>query len=174
MNRNTVALGIGGVAIVAAVIYSAYKEEKLQKSIDKLTGKIHVDIEDNYVCEAVDTAIDREVHKRINTAASKAIDKSNKEMERQIAAKVNAAFSDLKSDVKAEMMRQVGEISIDSIKDEVIDEAKRAAVAKFKGDMDVVLKGYAADLDNVRKIHQSIADTLASGNEKRGTTLTIG
>lgn len=174
ISEKTVAYLIGGGAVLFSIGWSTYQQNQLKKQVDKLTGKIHIDVEDVYVCEAVDRVIDREVNKKINAAASKAIDDTKKEMTRQINKEVKAAYSDVRKDVKAELMKQVGEVSINGIRKEVIEEARTAAVDKFKGDMDDVLKSYAADLDNVRKIHESIANTLSGGNEKRGTTLTIG
>lgn len=173
-NEKTIACIIGGGAVLISVGWAAYQQNQLKSQIDKLTGKIHVDVEDTYVCEAVDRAIDREVNKKINSAANRAIEETRKDISKQVSKEVKSAYSDVKKEVKAELMKQVGEVNINSIRKEVIEEARTAAVDKFKGDMDDVLKGYAADLENVRKIHESIANTLSSGHEKRGTTFTIG
>ena len=174
INEKTIAYIIGGTAVAVSIGWSTYQQNQLKKQIDKLTGKIHLDVEDTYVCEAVDRVIDREVNKKINTAANKAIDEAKKEITKQVNKEVKAAYADVRKDVKAELTKQVGEVNINSIRKEVIEEAREAAVEKFKGDMDDVLKSYAADLDNVRKIHESIANTLSGSNERRGTTLTIG
>ena len=173
MNSNTVGGIIAAVGLGGAVAYSIWKQYELNKSIDKLTGKVHVDVEDSYIKEVVDRAVDREVSRKITTASNKAVDAIKSEMTKEINHKVNAAYTDLKGDVKKEMQRQVKDISVESIREEVIEEAKEAAVAKFKDDMDVILKGYNSDLENIRKIYANIAKTLESGNEKK-TTFTIG
>ena len=174
MNGNTVGCAIAVVGLGGAFAYSIWKQHDLNKSIEKMTGKVHVDIEDPYIKEIVDRAVDREVDRKISAAASKAIDGVRSDMEKEIRKNVAAAYSDLKGDVKKEMQKQVKDISVESIRQEVIDEAKEAAVDKFKDDMDVILKGYNADLENIRKIYSNIAKTLETGNEKKGTTFTIG
>lgn len=174
ISEKTIAYIVGGGAVLFSIGWSTYQQNQLKKQVDKLGNKIHIDVEDSYVCNAVDRVIDREVNKKINSAANRAIEDTKREMSKQISKEVKAAYSDVRKDVKAELMKQVGEVNINSIRNEVIEEARIAAVDKFKGDMDDVLKSYSADLENVRKIHESIANTLSGGNEKRGTTLTIG
>lgn len=174
MNGNTVGGIIAAVGLGGALAYSIWKQHDLNKSIDKLTGKVHVDVEDPYIKEVVDRAVDREVNRKITAASNKAIDSIRSDMEKEIRRNVNSAYSDLKSDVKKEMQRQVKDISVESIRQEVLEEAKEAAVAKFKDDMDVILKGYNSDLENIRKIYANIAKTLESSNEKKTTTFTIG
>lgn len=174
MNTNT----IGGILAVAgmgaAVAYTVWNQNQIKKSIDKMTGKVNVDINDPYIKEVVDRAVDREVSSRISSASRTAIDAIRSDMEKEVKRNVSTAYSELKTDVKKEMQRQVKDISVDGIRREVIEEAKKAAVDKFKDDMDVILKGYNSDLENIRKIYANIAKTLESGNEKKGTTLMIG
>lgn len=174
MNGNSVAYFIAAVGLGGAVAYTIYNQKELNKSIDKMTGKVNVDIDDPYVKEVVDRAVDREVSRKISVASNKAIESVRSDIVMEVKRNVNSAYSDLKGDVKKEIQRQVKDISIDSIRQEVLEEAKVAAVDKFKDDMDVILKGYNSDLENIRKIYANIAKTLETGNEKKGTTFTIG
>lgn len=174
MNGNTIGGVIAVVGLGGAMAYSIWKQHDLNKSIDKMTGKVHIDIDDPYIKEIVDRAVDREVSNKIVSASNTAVNAIKKEMTYEINHKVSEAYSDLKADVKKEMQRQVKDISVEGIRQEVIEEAKEAAVAKFKDDMDVILKGYNSDLENIRKIYANIAKTLESGNEKKTTTFTIG
>lgn len=167
-----------GVAGIAYALYTSHKMKnicnKLDKSIDDVAANVKVDIS-NVI---IDTAVEKAVEKEAGVAVKKATDKAVKDIHDDISKEVKTAvrehYSNLKEDVAKEMRKQVGEIDIREIKEDVIDKAKDQLAAKFDNSLDDLLDKYNKDLANVSKIYNSIAGSIAGNNSDRGMTFRIG
>ena len=174
MNKHEIIVcGIITVAGAGAIGYSEWKRRQLNKAVNKLSTNMKVDVEDPYIRTIVDNAVERKLDYKINKACDEAVTSVKYDITKEVKKTVNAAYNDVKNDVKKELKKQIGEVNIESIRQEIIDEAKVTAADKFKNDLDKVLEGYNEDLENVRKIYDGIAQTIQK-SQKASPTITLG
>ena len=167
-------IGVPVISAGASIGTAVWKQKKLNEAMEMLEGKVEINVDDNYVKHVIDQTIKNNVNKKIDEACTTAVYKVKSDIYTEVQKSVKAQYADLKASVKKEMERQVGKIDIDDIRKEVIEEAKEKAAEKFDNDLEKVLEKYNENLDNVNKIYENIAKTLANANEKKSaTTLTI-
>lgn len=175
INLITVAcIGVPVISSGACIGTAIWKQKKLDEAMKMLEGKVEINVDDHYVKHVIDQTIKNNVNSKIDDACNTAVYKVKSDIYAEVQKSVKAQYADLKASVKKEMERQVGKIDIDDIRSEVIEEAKEKAAEKFDNDLEKVLEKYNENLDNVNKIYENIAKTLAGANEKKSaTTLTI-
>ncbi len=164
---------IGG-AVVVGVLEALYFHKKIKKieeltiqaqqNVDKaadiLSNNIDVDIPDGFIEKAVSKAVDKEVSHQIKSATMDIVSETKSDMRRKISSNVDQAFSDTKTMVHDELKKQISSLSIESIKKEVIIEAKKEAADRFKTDLDAILDKHNQELDKVTEIYSSIAKSM--------------
>lgn len=179
-NKAVYILCAGCVAVVGYALYATHKANKVMKKVDltldEVAKNVDVDISDNVIQAAVDRTVRTVTIERVKKAVDKAVTDVEKDISKQISEAVKEQYNDIRSDVKKELEKQVSELSVESIRNEVISKAKQAAVEKFQNDLDSVLESYNKDLNNVGKIYSSIAESLANRstqNNNDGPTFKI-
>ncbi len=168
-------LGCLGVIFgVAAVGYSMYVNAKMQKlsnkigeSIDKMSKDIDVNVPDILVEKAVEKAVDREVGRTVNYATSQLTKDIRSDIRKEVKETVQSIYSDIKRDVVKEVERQVGNIDISSVRKEVVEKGKQAALEKLNNSLDEILDKFNQDLHNVSKIYESIANRMSKDNNEK-------
>lgn len=172
MNRNYIIGGvvaaIGGlcVAIPSIVLSKKVKElteelDSLKKSVvNDLSGKIDIDVPNEYIEAAVNKAVERETKDRIRLLTLDTTADIKKDIHKQVSKAVEDAYSDVRGEVKRELLNQVGDVSVDRIRREVIDEAKEKAAKQFDKDLETVLEKHNRELDKVTEIYSSIAKSM--------------
>lgn len=144
---------------------------KIDKSIDELSTNINVDLSDT----VVERAVDRAVEKETTFAARRAVDKVVKDIETdintQVKNAVNTTYSDIRKAVVDETAKKVSQIDIQSLKNEVVKEAKEEVARKFDGSLNDILEDFSRNLNHVSQIYQSIARTFPNGKELKFSLL---
>lgn len=178
-NNPTRALGIAGVlAGVAAIGYAAHIQSKFNRLIDKFniavnetSEKIPVSVSDEIIEQAVTEAVDREVKKLVVRAIRDVEDAVVRDIRYQVKTAVMDSYTDVRSSVSTEVARQVANLDIKRLKDEVAEKAKAMVVEKFGDNLDGLLQDFNQQLANVSKIYASISDSMT---KKPETVLKIG
>lgn len=177
MIHPMVIFGTGVASMMGSVGFGIYKQKKLEEAITKISDDISVNLDDALVREMAERAIKKECAWRMDSAADRAIAGVQAEITKQVREAVNKEYTDIRASVKKEVEKQVGNINISAVRKEVIEEAKNTAAEKFKDDLDSVIEStlekYNANLNQIKTIYESIANTLQT-NSTKGTTLTIG
>ena len=171
---------IGIVTGAIAIGYTFYVQMRVGKvgslidaSINELSGNITVDISKEIIDKAVDKAVDREVDKAVRSASYSALENVRKDIQRAVRTSVDDSYSDIRASVSNEVSRQVANIDMDRLKAEVREEAKALVITKFDDNLDSLLQDFNQSLSNVRKIYDSIADSVAS-KKQSDTVFRIG
>lgn len=165
---------MGGIGIAVTAIGGLYLRHKLKKvdeqvneskkmiqdAINDLSKNISVDVPSTFIESAIDKAVDREVGRQISYIARDAVYDIKDSMKKDIKSNVDQAFGDTKILVKAELEKQIKNLSIESIKKEVLEEAKKTAADRFKSDLDDILNKHNQELDRVTEIYSSIAKSM--------------
>ncbi len=158
-----VGIVVGGIAIV----YSAYVHIKVRKisaaidsSVEELSQGVMVDVSDAIIDKAVARAVDREVDKATRSATYTAIEQVRKDIQRTVRTSVEESYSDVRASVSNEVAKQVANLDMTRLKADVREKAKDLVIAKFDDNLDTLLQDFNQSLSNVRKIYDSIADSV--------------
>lgn len=169
-----------GLGIVAALSYTFYVSNKwdrvaakLDSAADEVMKKSEVEVSDEIINNAVKKAVKKEVTSKVKEACDTAIDKVSDDIRSEVKAAVTSSYNDIRSDVSKEVEKQVGEINIESVRNEVIQKAKDQAARKFDNDLASVLTKYDDQLSNVTKIYSSIANVISKNNNDRNMTFSF-
>lgn len=138
--------------------------ERLNKKIDEIAVDVDVDISDAVIDEAVKVAVDREAKITVQKAVSSIISSTKAEMANQITLEIDRQKAVIKDDVTKEVTRQVSRLSINELKESVVEQAKTEAMEKLQTSMDDILQGFTNNLSQVGTIYQTIAQAFSSGN----------
>lgn len=175
-NANDLVLLLG-IAGIAYGLYTSHKMKnicsKLDKSIDDVASSVNVDISEVLIDAAVEKAVEKEAAVAVKRSTEKAVKDIESDISKEVKTAVREHYSNLKEDVAREMRKQVGEIDIREIREDVVDKAKEQLAAKFDNSLDDLLEKYNKDLANVSKIYSSIAGSLGN-NSSNGMTFRIG
>lgn len=177
MKPNTTAIAgliVGVCGIITAAVGIGYGigqkrkvddiSERLNKKIDEIAGDVDVDISGAVIDEAVNVAVNREAKTAVQKAISSIISSTKAEMANQITLEIDRQKVAIKEDVTKEVTRQVSRLSINELKDSVVEQAKSEAMEKLQSSMDDILKGFTNNLSQVGTIYQTIAQAFSSGN----------
>lgn len=118
----------------------------LNKKIDEIAGDVDVDISDAVIDEAVKVAVNREAKAAVQKAVSSIISSTKAEMANQITLEIDRQKAAIKDDVTKEVTRQVARLSINDLKDTVVEQAKTEAMEKLQSSMDDILQGFTNNL----------------------------
>lgn len=147
--------------------------QKIDRAVDEVASNARVDISDMIIRDAVTKAVDAEAE----YAARRAVKRVKSDVESDIRDRVKAAVSlshdNICKAVKNETVRQVAMIDIQSLKDEVVEQAKKDAAKKLDGCLDGILKDFNENLSNVKRIYQSISSQMFSNGSNGGKDINI-
>lgn len=175
LNATAIAgLIFGACGIITAAIGVGYGigqkrkvddiSDRLNKKIDEIAGDVDVDISDAVIDEAVKVAVDREAKSATQKAISSVVSAKKAEMANQITLEIDRQKAAIKDDVTKEVTRQVSRLSINELKESVVEQAKTEAMEKLQTSMDDILQGFTNNLSQVGTIYQTIAQAFSSGN----------
>lgn len=167
-------LGFVGITLsVIGISYTISTLEKMnkiydvvEKATDDLSKSVDVDISNEIIERAVNKAVENEVGRAVRKAADRAVVEIRNDIASQVRMTVNAAYADVKDSVDKELSRQVGNIDISKVKEEVIERAKEAAAEKLNENLDDILEKFNDELCNVGKIYNSIAKSFSKDDRE--------
>lgn len=165
------ALGLIGVA---GAMYCGIQVHQMKKlvggAVKHISDMTEVTVQDALVENAISNAAAREA----NNVASRVMRSVEKDISEQTAKKISDAvaqsYSKIKSGVAETVAKKVADIDIHEIQEEATEKAKEMLLSKFDGKLDGLMTDYQRNLDNVGKIYQSIAASMA---DKAGKDVTF-
>lgn len=176
MDEKTFGYIFGGIGIIVGVfgigVALGYRKKnkdianKIDAAIDDISKATAVEIEDEIVKNAVVDAVDREVSKTAKTCAKEIRTDMSISIRKDVAKAVNDERARLKSSVENEINRQVRDIDLDDIQEEIIERAKNDALRKFNNRLEDILGDFNDRLKSTVKIYESIESTLGNKANK--------
>ena len=161
-------LGILGIGVgIAGLYFAARTAEKMDKAVNDLSKNIDIDVSDSIVGKAVEKAVDRAAGEAVSRESRNAVERIKADIHAEVKKAVDAAYSDLKGDVAKEMDRQVANVDLKKIADEITDKATEKVMARIDDDLDDILDKYNSHLEKVTKVYSSITDTLSKFNRDK-------
>lgn len=163
--------GLIGIGLgVTTLIYVVDLQNKFKRDIvDKIANNLQVDVPAKLVDEAIETAVDREVSRLVKRSADQVVYNANLDITREVKSAVNSSFADIKASVSTEVSKQVANLDMWELKQEVKEKAKEMVLSKFDENMDGLLSEFNNNLQNMSKIYGSIADSIGKRSESDNT-----
>ena len=164
----------------ASVIVAVYCHRQMKKTV-KLVSKAAegvaeltvVDIQHDIVDMAINNAANREVGRVVNRAVHNVEDEMIHQTQKYVRDAVKESYGKLSKTVSDAIAREAAKVDSNQIMEDATEKAKEMLLEKFDGKLDGLMSDYQRNLDNVGKIYQSIASSMAN-KEGKDVTLKLG
>lgn len=169
-------LVLSGVSVLAAV-YCHHELRRtvrlVSKACDHVAELTVVDIQHNVVDRAINNAAAHEVGRVVNHAVRCVEDDLARQTQKCVRDAVKESYGKLSKSVSDAIAREAAKVDGNQIMEDATEKAKEMLLERFDGKLDGLMSDYQRNLDNVGKIYQSIASSMADKAGKN-VTMTLG
>lgn len=168
-----------GLAVLAAgsfgaAVYSGHQLKKCLRTVsraaDSVSGLTEIDIRESIMERAVEQAARREVARVVERAARGTERDLSEETSHLVREAVKRSRGALQKTVADAIAREAAQVDRSEMLEEATERCKELLVERFDGKLDGLMSDYQRNLDNVGKIYQSIAASMA---DKAGKDVTL-
>ena len=167
---------LAGASVLAAV-YCRYELRKtvrlVSKACDHVAELTVVDIQHDVVDRAINNAAAHEVGRVVNHAVRCVEDDLARQTQKCVRDAVRESYGKLSKSVSDAIAREAAKVDGNRIMEDATEKAKEMLLERFDGKLDGLMSDYQRNLDNVGKIYQSIASSMADKAGKN-VTMTLG
>ena len=169
-------LVLSGVSVLAAV-YCRHELRRtvrlVSKACDHVAELTVVDIQHDVVDRAINNAAAHEVGRVVNHAVRCVEDDLARQTQKCVRDAVKESYGKLSKSVSDAIAREAAKVDGNQIMEDATEKAKEMLLERFDGKLDGLMSDYQRNLDNVGKIYQSIASSMADKAGKN-VTMTLG
>lgn len=169
-------LVLSGASVLAAV-YCRHELRRtvrlVSKACDHVAELTVVDIQHDVVDRAINNAAAHEVGRVVNHAVRCVEDDLARQTQRCVRDAVKESYGKLSKSVSDAIAREAAKVDGNQIMEDATEKAKKMLLERFDGKLDGLMSDYQRNLDNVGKIYQSIASSMADKAGKN-VTMTLG
>ena len=169
-----VGMGILTGASAIAAVYCHRQMKKTVKLVSKAAEGVAeltvVDIQHDIVDMAINNAANREVGRVVNRAVHNVEDEMIHQTQKYVRDAVKESYGKLSKAVSDAIAREAAKVDSNQIMEDATEKAKEMLLERFDGKLDGLMSDYQRNLDNVGKIYQSIASSMA---DKAGKDVTL-
>lgn len=169
-------LVLSGVSVLAAV-YCHHELRRtvrlVSKACDHVAELTVVDIQHDVVDRAINNAAAHEVGRVVNHAVRCVEDDLARQTQKCVRDAVKESYGKLSKSVSDAIAREAAKVDGNQIMEDATEKAKEMLLKRFDGKLDGLMSDYQRNLDNVGKIYQSIASSMADKAGKN-VTMTLG
>ena len=164
---------LAGVSVIASV-YCHRQMKKTVKLVSKAAKGVAdltvVDIQHDIVDMAINNAANHEVRRVVNRAVHNVEDEMIYQTQKYVRDAVKESYGELSKTVSDAIAREAAKVDSNQIMKDATEKAKKMLLERFDGKLDGLMSDYQRNLDNVGKIYQSIASSMA---DKAGKDVTL-
>lgn len=161
----------------ASVIAAVYCHRQMKKTVKLVSKAVEgvaeltvVDIQHDIVDMAINNAANREVGRVIKRAVHNVEDEMIHQTQKYVRDAVKESYGKLSKTVSDAIAREATKVDSNQIMEDATEKAKEMLLERFDGKLDGLMSDYQRNLDNVGKIYQSIASSMA---DKAGKDVTL-
>lgn len=144
--------------------------EAVNKSVDSIIADGKVDIPKEMINETIQNNVKEMVETtarwKVNDACNKAVREVEVSLYNKISESaenaVKQAYKTMEMDAKEKIAKELRNIDVSDLKNEVKEEAAQLVKDKLSSQMDDILDTYNANLMNVQNIYSSIAKSMSA------------
>lgn len=164
---------LAGASVVAAVYCHGQMRKAtklLNKAADSVAELTVVDVQQGIIDRAIDNAANREVGRVVNRSVRLIEDNLTNETQKRVRGAVQQCQGKIQKAVTDAIAKEAAKVDPNDIMEEATERAKEMLLERFDGKLDGLMSDYQRNLDNVGKIYQSIASSMA---DKAGKDVTL-
>lgn len=164
---------LSGASVVAALYCHSQMRKSvklLNKAADSVAELTVVDVQQGIIDRAINNAANREVGRAVTRAVRLVEDEMTSETQKRVRNAVQQCQGKLQKAVTDAIAKEAAKVDKDDIMEEATERAKEMLLERFDGKLDGLMSDYQRNLDNVGKIYQSIASSMA---DKAGKDVTL-
>lgn len=169
-------LVLSGASVLAAV-YCHHELRRTVRLVSKACDHVGeltvVDIQHDVVDRAINNAAAHEVGRAVNHAVRCVEDDLARQTQKCVRDAVKESYGKLSKSVSDAIAREAAKVDGNRIMEDATEKAKEMLLERFDGKLDGLMSDYQRNLDNVGKIYQSIASSMADKAGKN-VTMTLG
>ena len=166
--------GIVGLFEIGYAIGASSKlksvSDAVNKSVDSIIADGKVDIPKEMINETIQNNVKEMVETtarwKVNDACNKAVREVETSLFNRISESaenaVKQAYKSMEIDAKEKIAKELRNIDVSDLKNEVKEEAAQLVKDKLSSQMDDILDAYNANLMNVQNIYSSIAKSMSA------------
>lgn len=166
--------GIVGLFGIGYAIGASSKLKSVSDAVNKSVDSIIADGKVDIPKEMINETIQNNVKEMVETAArwkvNDACNKAVREVETSLFNKISEsaenavkqAYKSMEIDAKEKIAKELRNIDVSDLKNEVKEEAVQLVKDKLSSQMDDILDTYNANLMNVQNIYSSIAKSMSA------------
>lgn len=144
--------------------------DAVNKSIDSIIADGKVDIPKEMINETIQNNVKEMVETAARWKVNDACNKAVREVETSLFNKISEsaenavkqAYKSMEIDAKEKIAKELRNIDVSDLKNEVKEEATQLVKDKLSSQMDDILDTYNANLMNVQNIYSSIAKSMSA------------
>lgn len=144
--------------------------DAVNKSVDSIIADGKVDIPKEMINETIQNNVKEMVETTARWKVNDACNKAVREVETSLFNKISEsaenavkqAYKSMEIDAKEKIAKELRNIDVSDLKNEVKEEAAQLVKDKLSSQMDDILDTYNANLMNVQNIYSSIAKSLSA------------
>lgn len=152
--------GFAGTAIYAHINAKRLKRlsDKFGVAIDHIVDETDIQIPQEIMDRAMNEAVKRAAKNQVDVCAISIATAIKDEMRNDIRKRVDACTSDMESDIKTEYRKQVKNLDMKAIHNEVVAEVSRNANKQVKDAVDDIVERSNDKLETVTRVYESIEE----------------
>lgn len=144
--------------------------DAVNKSVDSIIADGKVDIPKEMINETIQNNVKEMIETtarwKVNDACNKAVREVETSLFNRISESaenaVKQAYKSMEIDAKEKIAKELRNIDVSDLKNEVKEEAAQLVKDKLSSQMDDILDAYNANLMNVQNIYSSIAKSMSA------------
>lgn len=144
--------------------------DAVNKSVDSIIADGKVDIPKEMINETIQNNVKEMVETTARWKVNDACNKAVREVETSLFNKISEsaenavkqAYKSMEIDAKEKIAKELRNIDVSDLKNEVKEEAAQLVKDKLSSQMDDILDTYNANLINVQNIYSSIAKSMSA------------
>lgn len=144
--------------------------DAVNKSVDSIIADGKVDIPKEMINETIQNNVKEMVETAARWKVNDACNKAVREVETSLFNKISEsaenavkqAYKSMEIDAKEKIAKELRNIDVSDLKNEVKEEAAQLVKDKLSSQMDDILDTYNANLMNVQNIYSSIAKSMSA------------
>lgn len=144
--------------------------DAVNKSVDSIIADGKVDIPKEMIDETIQNNVKEMVETTARWKVNDACNKAVREVETSLFNKISEsaenavkqAYKSMEIDAKEKIAKELRNIDVSDLKNEVKEEAAQLVKDKLSSQMDDILDTYNANLMNVQNIYSSIAKSMSA------------
>lgn len=144
--------------------------DAVNKSVDSIIADGKVDIPKEMINETIQNNVKEMVETTARWKVNDACNKAVREVESSLFNKISEsaenavkqAYKSMEIDAKEKIAKELRNIDVSDLKNEVKEEAAQLVKDKLSSQMDDILDTYNANLMNVQNIYSSIAKSMSA------------